>query len=46
MKLSPIITGTMKWGAWGARLNAKGMAQNIHTALEAGIYTFDHADIY
>lgn len=36
----------MKWGAWGARLSAKGMAQNIHTALEAGIHTFDHADIY
>jgi predicted oxidoreductase len=46
MKLSPIIAGTMKWGAWGARLSAKGMAQNIHTALEAGIHTFDHADIY
>jgi len=46
MKLSPIIAGTMKWGAWGARLDAKGFATNIHAALEAGIHTFDHADIY
>jgi len=36
----------MKWGAWGARLDAKGFATNIHAALEAGIHTFDHADIY
>lgn len=46
MNPSHIIAGTMNWGAGGARLNTQGMATIIQAAMEAGITTFDHADIY
>lgn len=46
MKTSPIIAGTMKWGVWGAKMNSVQVASAIHTAMESGITTFDHADIY
>lgn len=46
MNPSSIIAGTMKWGAWGAQMNPVQVAQAMHAALEAGIHTFDHADIY
>lgn len=46
MKLSPIIAGTMNWGAWGAKLSARQIADLIESAVEAGVHTFDHADIY
>lgn len=46
MKLSPIIAGTMKWGVWGAHMNPTQVAGAIHKAMESGITTFDHADIY
>ncbi|WP_223845541.1 aldo/keto reductase [Flavobacterium selenitireducens] len=44
--LSPIISGTMNWGAWDKKLSADEMAHTIHMCLENGITTFDHADIY
>lgn len=46
MNPSTIIAGTMKWGAWGAKMNPVQVAATVHSALEAGIHTFDHADIY
>lgn len=46
MNHSPIIAGTMKWGVWGAKMNPTEVASAIHTAMESGITTFDHADIY
>ncbi len=45
-KLSPLIAGTMNWGAWNRNLNTAEMAELMHQCLEAGITTFDHADIY
>ncbi|NUY81259.1 aldo/keto reductase [Flavobacterium sp. MAH-1] len=45
-RLSPIISGTMNWGAWDKKLSAEEMAHTIHICLENGITTFDHADIY
>lgn len=44
--LSPIISGTMNWGAWDKKLTTQEMANVIHICLENGISTFDHADIY
>lgn len=45
-KFSRIIQGCMTWGQWGKKLNREGQASRMHTCLEAGITTFDHADIY
>lgn len=45
-KLSPIIAGTMNWGAWQANFNTAQMAELIKSCVEFGITTFDHADIY
>lgn len=44
--LSPIISGTMNWGAWDKKLSADEMANTIQICLENGITSFDHADIY
>lgn len=44
--LSPIIAGTMKWGAWGAKLSTPQYLTMIEKCLEYGVTTFDHADIY
>jgi predicted oxidoreductase len=46
IKLSPIIAGTMNWGVWQANFTTAQMAQMMHSCLEYGITTFDHADIY
>jgi predicted oxidoreductase len=46
MHPSTIIAGTMNWGAWGAKMTTQQIAQTIEASLEAGIYAFDHADIY
>ncbi|MBK9255790.1 MAG: aldo/keto reductase [Saprospiraceae bacterium] len=43
---SRLIAGVMKWGAWGAGLNALEMAKLIEKCLEYDINSFDHADIY
>ena len=36
----------MTWGAWGKALNTKGMTALMEAAMDLGIHTFDHADIY
>ena len=36
----------MSWGAWGRQFSTQEMITQINTSLEAGITTFDHADIY
>jgi predicted oxidoreductase len=46
MYLSPVIAGCMKWGAWGAQFNTQQYHQIILAAIEAGVTSFDHADIY
>lgn len=43
---SRIIAGCMSWGAWGKQLSREEMIQQLNMTLEAGITTFDHADIY
>ena len=43
---TPLIAGTMKWGAWGAKLTSQEYLAMIEQCLECGITTFDHADIY
>ncbi len=44
--LSRIIFGTMKWGEWGWKLRTRAITQLIEESIEAGVTTFDHADIY
>ncbi len=44
--VSPIVFGVMKWGVWGRQLTAQQMLHLIEVSLDAGITTFDHADIY
>lgn len=44
--LSPIIAGTMNWGAWDKNLTPKEMGNLIQVCFENKITTFDHADIY
>lgn len=36
----------MNWGVWQANFSTTEMARMIHTCLENGMTTFDHADIY
>ncbi len=43
---SKIIAGTMTWGSWGKDLSQKDLIALIGHCLNAGISTFDHADIY
>ena len=43
---SRIISGTMTWGAWGAKMSTVQMQLQIENYLSMGITTFDHADIY
>ncbi|MFY7651620.1 MAG: aldo/keto reductase [Chitinophagaceae bacterium] len=44
--LSNPIAGCMRWGTWGANYNSKQVADVITNCVEAGITSFDHADIY
>jgi predicted oxidoreductase len=44
--LSPIVVGSWKWGTWGAKLTTNEIYDIIETCLEAGVSSFDHADIY
>lgn len=46
MNYSPIVVGTMRWGIWGANHSVKDVQHLIETALNQGLFTFDHADIY
>ena len=43
---SRIIAGCMSWGKWGKQFSTQEMITQMHTTMEAGITTFDHADIY
>ena len=43
---SRIIAGCMSWGYWGKEFSTEEMISQLHLTLEAGITTFDHADIY
>ena len=36
----------MSWGKWGKNLSTQEMIAQMNTTLDAGITTFDHADIY
>lgn len=44
--LSPVIAGCMRWGQWGAKYNTSQYGKLIHQCIEAGVTSFDHADIY
>ena len=44
--LSRIVMGVWKWGIWGHQLSTADQQKLIEDCLEAGITTFDHADIY
>ena len=43
---SDIIAGCMSWGKWGKQFSKQEMIAQIQLTIEAGITTFDHADIY
>mgnify|MGYP001256270460 FL=1 len=43
---SRIISGTMTWGDWGARMSSYQIQNQIEKYFALGITTFDHADIY
>ncbi|MDC8005288.1 aldo/keto reductase [Aureisphaera galaxeae] len=45
-KFSKIIQGCMTWGAWGKQLPKNEMVSLLKHCIDAGITTFDHADIY
>ncbi len=46
VKISPIIVGTMRLGAWGAQFSTADYERFIDACLDLGINDFDHADIY
>jgi predicted oxidoreductase len=46
LSLSPVIAGCMKWGQWGAKFPTAAYLDMIHSCLDEGVTTFDHADIY
>ncbi len=43
---SRFIAGTMKWGAWGSNFSTDQFGRMIKECIDAGVTTFDHADIY
>ena len=43
---SRIIFGVMKWGVWGWNYQPAQVLRLIEESIEAGVTTFDHADIY
>lgn len=45
-KYSRIIAGCMSWGAWGKQMSTQEMVNQMHMTIDAGVTTFDHADIY
>ncbi len=44
--VSPIVAGVMTWGTWGANYSSTQLLELIEKAIDVGITTFDHADIY
>ncbi len=45
-QLSPVIAGTMNWGAWDKNLTSTQMANLIQVFIQNKITSFDLADIY
>ncbi len=43
---SRVIAGAMTWGSWGKQYKPAQMQALMEHCLEAGVTTFDHADIY
>jgi predicted oxidoreductase len=46
MTISNIVAGVMKWGVWGENLSNTALEKLIEGAIDLGVTTFDHADIY
>ncbi|MDX9789343.1 MAG: aldo/keto reductase [Candidatus Kapabacteria bacterium] len=46
LQLSPVVAGTMSWGAWDKKFTSGEMSNLIRVFTENKITTFDHADIY
>lgn len=46
LRFSPVIAGTMNWGAWGAKFSTTDYLNMIEFCLDEQVSTFDHADIY
>lgn len=44
--ISPMIIGTMRLGAWGAKMQTNKLQEFIEGCIEMDLTTFDHADIY
>jgi len=45
-KVSPLIIGTMRLGAWGAKMSTQELENFIDACVDHGFTDFDHADIY
>lgn len=45
-EFAPLTVGTMRLGAWGAKMNTSQIARFIEECLSLGLTDFDHADIY
>ncbi|MEM7105862.1 MAG: aldo/keto reductase [Bacteroidota bacterium] len=45
-EFSRIVAGVWKWGVWGWDLGTEKILELIEHAVDVGIDTFDHADIY
>lgn len=45
-RFSRLVAGAMTWGSWGKKYNSRQMQDLMEHCLQAGITTFDHADIY
>ncbi|MEO0473848.1 MAG: aldo/keto reductase [Bacteroidota bacterium] len=43
---SRILAGVWKWGVWGHKLDTQAGLSLIEASIDAGVTTFDHADIY
>ena len=43
---SRIVSGVMTWGVWGKNYDTQSILGLIEGAVDLGITTFDHADIY
>ena len=46
LQFSPLIIGTMRLGAWGAKMTTDELERFVDRCLNLGLRDFDHADIY
>jgi predicted oxidoreductase len=44
--ISSPVAGCMRWGSWGSNFTTYQYQEMIEQCIEAGIHSFDHADIY